>query len=303
MAEIEVDLGKMLADLRTKTREILNTVPPVQVEDGELSAADIPSAAAQKWLKIPDVVVVVCDLKGSTRLGTGKHTTSTARIYKSAVEGAVRVLHDFGADFIDIQGDGGFGVFWGARRFERALCAGVTIRTFSDDWFDELRAKDPSVPETGYKVGIASGRVLVKYLGTRNPAHDEQEPVWAGKPVNYAAKCAQAADLQQLIVTDRVWKKFEQNDYITHSCDCNVETGLKELWVSTEVEALPEDLTDAAMLKVGWCKVCGSEFCAAILDGKTRRDTVTQAHRESAMAGMWRALELKRAQRAPYPKR
>ncbi len=301
MTEIQINLDELLVDLRSRAKRVLNAVPAVEVAGPATTGADIPSAAAEKWLKIPDVVVVVCDLKGSTGLGTGKHDTSTARIYKSSVEGAVRILHDFGADFIDIQGDGGFGVFWGEKRYERALCAGITIRTFSDQWFDELRLKDASAPETGFKVGLAAERVLVKYLGTRNPAFDEQEPVWAGKPVNYAAKCAQSAELGQLVVTEAVWAKFESNDYVTHSCDCGAD-GPAELWSSTEVDTLPDGSAGAALLTVGWCETCGPDFCRAILDGEKVRSTVTQAQRTQVSAAMKAAIEMKRRARATYPK-
>src|SRR5699024_5084969 len=105
----------------------------------------------------------------STRLGTGKHAASTAAIYRAATGNVVKILHEFNADFIAIQGDGAFGVFWGAARVERALCAGITIKTFSENSLEpKLEARWDDGPETGYKVGLSSGRVLVKNIGTRN---------------------------------------------------------------------------------------------------------------------------------------
>ncbi|WP_062289326.1 hypothetical protein [Demequina phytophila] len=278
MATSTIDLVSLLDDVASSAQSTINTVPRVDEVDGDFDAADIPSAAAQRWVKIPDVVVVVCDLKGSTALGTGgKHDTTTARIYKSAVDGAVRILHEFGANYIDIQGDGGFGVFWGDNRYERAFCAGVTIRTFSDAWFAALRAKDATVPHTGYKVGIASERVLVKRLGTRNDL-EEQEPVWAGKPVNFASKCAQAADVAELIVTDKVWDRLSSNDYVAFSCDCHGAPA--ELWEAVEVEVLPEDSRGAVRLTSAWCDTCGPSFCDAIMTGARKRASVTEAKRQ-----------------------
>ena len=70
-------------------------------------------------------------------------------------------------------------VFWGDLRYERALCAGITIKTFSVDMVERLEKRWDDLPETGFKVGVASSRLLVKRIGTpRNPA--QQEPVWAG---------------------------------------------------------------------------------------------------------------------------
>jgi hypothetical protein len=135
-------------------------------------------------------------------------------------------------------------------------------------------------PKTGLKVGMAAGILAVKKVGVRGT----NEPVWAGKPVNWATKCAAAAERNELIVTRRVFQKFERNDYVTHCCDCGTDPttgertpGLgvpKELWTTTRVEMLPEEDIDCKLLKSCWCPNHGDEFCTAILEGKTRRDDV-----------------------------
>ncbi len=73
---------------------------------------------------MPSLVAVFADLKNSTQLGTGKHAASTARIYQAATGGVVDVMEEFSADFMQIQGDGVFGLFWGDQRFERAVMCG-----------------------------------------------------------------------------------------------------------------------------------------------------------------------------------
>jgi class 3 adenylate cyclase len=83
----------------------------------------------------------------------------------------VKTFDTFGADFIQIQGDGAFALFWGDRRYERAMCAGITIRTASADLVERLENKWPDIAETGFKVGVASGRVLVKRIGTPATQH------------------------------------------------------------------------------------------------------------------------------------
>jgi class 3 adenylate cyclase len=87
------------------------------VEDwaGSLDVSTLP-IEARKWIKIPDVVAVVADLRNSTQLGTDRWAASTASIYQAATGGVVEVLNQFQADFIQIQGDGAFGLFWGDRR-------------------------------------------------------------------------------------------------------------------------------------------------------------------------------------------
>lgn len=289
----KLSLESLLDTLSQEVGSVIRTVPDVEVPEGSFDAEDIPSPEANKWVKLPEIVAVVCDLKGSTHLGTGRHDTSTARIYKSSVEGAVRILHDFGADFIDIQGDGGFGLYWGDRAHERALCAAVTIRTFSEGLVDQLETKWPGLPETGYKVGIHTARALVKRIGTkRNVA--EQEAVWAGKPVNFAAKCAQSADRHQVVATQVMWDRFQKNDYIAFSCGCNGGP-TATLWTDTTVQSLPESEQAAVILNSAWCVECGPEYCDAILQGETHRDDITDEVRNSINSmKMAEALKAKR---------
>lgn len=293
MSDEPAFLTSLLDELGEEVNTVLNNSDvPVVEKDGTFKAQDIPSSSSDTWIKLPEVVAVVCDLKGSTHLGTGKHDKSTARIYKSSVEGAVRIFHDFEANFIDIQGDGGFGLFWGDRAYERALCAAVTIRTFSDELVQLLERRWPNAPETGYKVGIHAARTLVKRIGTRKVV-SEQEAVWAGKPVNYAAKCAQAAERHQVIVTQAVWERFKANDYIAFSCDCN-DGPSANLWTDTTVDRLPQDDQAAVVLESGWCEKCGPEFCDAIRAGETQRDIPTHVRGAIQKMRMQTALAAKR---------
>ena len=95
-----------------------------------------------------DVVAVVADLRNSTQLGTGgQHAASTASIYQAATGGVVGIYDQFDADFIQIQGDGAFALFWGEKRYQRAMCAAITVRTFSGDLIAQLEKKWPSLPD------------------------------------------------------------------------------------------------------------------------------------------------------------
>lgn len=294
MTDEQPFLQALLDALGDEVNTVLNiSAVPVVEKDGSFDAKDIPSSSSDTWIKLPEVVAVVCDLKGSTHLGTGKHDRSTARIYKSSVEGAVKIFHNFEANFIDIQGDGGFGLFWGDRAYERALCAAVTIRTFSEDLVERLNKRWPDAPETGYKVGIHAARTLVKSIGTRRVI-SEQEAVWAGRPVNYAAKCAQAADRHQVIVTQRVWEKFKNNDFIAFSCDCH-DGPTAKLWADTKVDRLPEEDQEAVVLHAGWCKTCGPSFCDAILAGQTKREIPSDVRLAIPKMQMEQALAAKHA--------
>lgn len=165
----DVSLVALLEDVDAKTKEEFESKPTVEEWADNFDVSELP-IEARKWIKIPDVVAVVADLKNSTHLGTGKQAASTASIYEAATGGTVKIYNRFGADFIAIQGDGAFALFWGEQRFERAMCAGISVKTFSErHLIPRLEAKWSSHADsypTGFKVGVASGRVLVKRVGT-----------------------------------------------------------------------------------------------------------------------------------------
>lgn len=295
---IEVDLTGLLNTLSDDTKTELASTPAVEDWGGTLDVATLP-ITARKWIKVPDVVAVVADLKNSTQLGTGKWAASTASIYQAATGGVVKTFDTFGANFIQIQGDGAFALFWGELRYERAMCAGITIRTSSEDLVERLEAKWSTIGETGYKVGVASGRVLVKRIGTpRNPA--QQEPMWAGKPVNYAVKAAQSTDRHEVIVTGSVWDRVSANDYLAFSCGCgggsegNPST---TIWKDTTIDKLPESdpEREGRRLVSPWCSTHGAEFCSAVLAGKRQRGDVFEARASLTKSQMQNAIRTKAA--------
>ncbi len=293
-------LVDLLDELATDTKVEFSSMPEVAEAPDGVDVASLP-IVVRKWLRIPDTVAVVADLKNSTQLGFGSKGPSTASIYQAATGGVVKIFDRFSADFLQIQGDGAFALFWGNRRFERAVCAGITIKTFSIDFTNRIEAKWSSKPETGFKVGIASGRVLVKRVGTpRNPA--QQEPVWAGKPVNYAAKAAQSADRHEMVVTGTVWDWLAANDYLAFSCSC--EPGPSDtLWEDHIIDRLASDKPESCGRKLtsAWCATHGEEYCNAVLDGKKTRSDVGDARKALQARHMsnaiWRKAEVERKDR------
>lgn len=291
----EPDLTDLLAELDSVVRDELASTPEVGPPTDTLDLDRLP-IEARRWMQLTDAVAVCADLKGSTRLGTGKqHAGSTASIYQAATGGLVKVFNQFQADFLQIQGDGVFAIFWGERRYERALCAAITVKTFSAGLVDRLAAKWPELPKTGFKVGVANSRLLVKKVGTpRNPS--EQEPVWAGKAVNYATKAAQVADRHELVVTGGVWNKISGNDYLRFSCPCDPGPS-DELWQVATIDRLPEgeEDRDGRVVRSMWCQHHGAEFCAAVLAGQRRRDDAVELRRGGDMTRMKDAVAETRA--------
>jgi class 3 adenylate cyclase len=268
-----MDLNELLEDLEVTTKSELSSMPEVVDVGDDLDVSKLP-IVVRKWTRLSEVVAVVADLKGSTTMGTGKRAASTASIYEAGTGGIVKIFDKFAADFIQIQGDGAVALYWGQSCYERAMCAGITAKTMSVHLAEEIEKKWPDGPKTGFKVGVASGRVLVKRVGTpRNPS--QQEPVWAGKPVNYATKAAQCADRHELVATGSVWDHIERNDYLTMSCTCG-DGPMDSIWKDFEINKLNEGDPErqGRRLLSSWCVAHGEEYCNAILDGQKNRPEV-----------------------------
>jgi hypothetical protein len=131
------DLSTLLDDLAATTKTEFASMPAVVDSTDDLDVGSLP-ITARKWVKMNDIVAVVADLKNSTQLGTGSKAASTASIYQAATGGVVTTFDRFNANFIQIQGDGAFALFWGDLRYERAACAGITIKTMCVDLCEQI---------------------------------------------------------------------------------------------------------------------------------------------------------------------
>ena len=131
--------------------------------------------------------------------------------------------------------------------------------------FDEFDADFVAIQGDG-----AVSKLLVKRVGV--PRTDHQEPVWAGKAVNYAAKCAQQAGVHEMIVTGSVWDFVEGNDYLAVTCPCR--NGPSDtIWSDVTIDKIHEGDGERAGRKLTsqWCDTHGAEYCAAVLAGQTER--------------------------------
>jgi class 3 adenylate cyclase len=288
----DFDLDELLGDLDDDVRTELASKPEVIDKGHDLDPSDLP-IEKRCWYRVTDVIAVVADLKNSTRLGLNKHAASTASIYEAATGGVVDVFDSFDADFVAIQGDGAFGLFWGEKRMARGVCAGITIKTYSERHLvPRLEKKWPSLPQTDLKVGIANSPILVKRVGV--PRTDHQEPVWAGKAVNFAAKCAQQADRHEMIVTGSVWDWASGNDYLAVTCECDPPRS-PSIWSDVTIEKLPDDDPDreGKRLTSLWCKIHGADYCANVLAGNSRRPDVRDERIKALKAEYLKAIRLK----------
>jgi class 3 adenylate cyclase len=244
----------------------------VQVVKRIPDTTEIPLLKPRLWLKIPDVVCVFVDMKGSTKLSASVHDESTAGAYQLFTSTAVRLFNAFKSPYIDVKGDGAFALF-NSDQVHTALAAAVTFRTFTSEVFNPT-LKEKTKLDIGAHIGIDQKTVLVRKLGLKqvDGRSDRQNEVWAGKPVNMASKLASISGEGHVLVSDRYFHNLT-DDHALLSCGC-VDDGTylgtrARLWSELKVVEITDkqmfDFDVVYRLNNRWCPNHGDEFCQAIL--------------------------------------
>lgn len=158
------------------------------------------------------------------------------------------------------------------------MCAAISLNTFGvklgQMLRDEFGEHVPEMKHSGLKIGADTGLLLVKKIGVRG---DHNEPVWAGKPVNYASKCASEVEAGRVLVTSAFFKPFLDNQYVRYSCGyTSGEQGheVSPLWIKKTLDVLGSD-PEVREVRSAWCANCGTDFAKAILRGDMDRELNT----------------------------
>ena len=233
------------------------------------------------WLQIPNVTAVFVDLKRSTELSADSTPRTSAYAYTYFVRAMVLIFERFESNYIDIHGDGVFGLFSGPQSLFYAVASAITARTQIER---DIAVRFENDTSTDWKltagVGIDRGTLLVRRLGLRGTKQNE---VWAGKPVNMAAKLSSVACSNQVVVSDRAFSRYQNASYIRRrallwTCGCSEDAqgdGLDAPIGETEylwtAEPAPEDMgldfDQIYRLESKWCCMHGAEFCETIVTG------------------------------------
>jgi class 3 adenylate cyclase len=224
----------------------------------------IPLTNPTSWLKIPDVICVFVDMLGSTKLSANKQDKGTAGAYQLFTNTAVHMFHEMDAPYIDVRGDGVFALF-NSNQIYRAFVSAISFKTFAHLEFVS-RLEQLTTVKVGCHIGIDQKTVLVRKVGLKrkNGRTDRQNEVWAGKPVNMAAKLASLSEHNQLFVSERYFEKLK-DDKARLSCTCTYGTN-QYLWKEMDVhEKKLFDFDKAYYLESNWCTTHGNEYFESLL--------------------------------------
>jgi len=226
---------------------------------------DIPIENPKVWLRIPNVICVFVDMLGSTKLSADSHDADTAGAYQLYTGTAVKLFSEFESPYIDVRGDGVFALFDEGQSY-RALAAAVTFKTFANEEFVP-RIRNATGVQVGSHIGIDRKTVLVRKLGFKRyrGRTDRQNEVWAGKPVNMAAKLAAKTADNELLVSDRYFETLK-DDVALKSCGC---PGGEKVSLWTRIDFSQDsrfDFDAAYKLKSYWCSKHGREYCEKMME-------------------------------------
>lgn len=239
------------------------------IETTEIPSTDsIPYSDPQQWMRIPSVICVYVDMRGSTALSAEERDKKTAAAYQLFTGTAVRTFTAFDAAYIDVRGDGAFGLF-DSKFPHLALACAVTFRTFcSEVIIPKIRsATNESV---GNHIAIDQRTVLVRKIGfkRRRDNIDWNNEVWAGRPVNMAAKLASRAKDDEIVVSDRYHSSLKHENALL-SCECHADFfgNKSSLWDNTYLWGNKNfDFENCYVLKSQWCQKHGREYCQSLVD-------------------------------------
>jgi class 3 adenylate cyclase len=247
---------------------LFNQRPSVTVMNSIPDTKNIPiHGNGLNWIKVPDIVCCFVDMQGSTKLSAELHERGTAKAYRYFTNTGIKIFHHFEAAYIDVKGDGVFALF-DSDQAHRALAATVSFKTFVTKEFTPKLEKVTGIRVGGH-YGIDRGSVLVRKLGVRAiDRTDRQNEVWAGQPVNVAAKLASLPQNGEIMVSDRYYTRLNGERALkTCGCQNGVYTGVHgDLWDKIDVTEDPRFEFDTAwMLKSVWCNTHGKEFCRDVV--------------------------------------
>ncbi len=269
------DIDGFISDLKEKSEERFNNFVVKPIE----SIADIEE---QAYLEKPiwlggdkKFVCLFIDLDKSSKLSFKKHPTSMAKIYDYFTQNIVDVLNHpvIGADYIDIKGDGAFGIFEGEKASFKALYCAITFKELFER---HIKPKfDTDSVKLSCKFGIHKDQILVRKIGKRGARNYNE--VWAGRLVNNAAKLSSESknitttDLNQslpILVSKEVYSDFcNNNEYGFYAC-CNNKLPVAE--TKREIFDQYDHFSDEVLgdrfyfTRVKWCEIHADHYLGLI---------------------------------------
>ncbi|MBM3210344.1 hypothetical protein FJZ39_03340 [Candidatus Saccharibacteria bacterium] len=227
-------------------------------------------------------VCLFIDLDKSSKMSFKSHAKTMAKIYDYFTQTLFDVMSIEGieAEYIDVKGDGVFGIFEGEDAVFRALSAAITFSTF---FKKHIRPKFQTDDQPmNFKAALHVDKILVRRLGKRGARNNNE--VWAGRLVNKASKlAAKTADIYEatdtyhetdfglLVISDKAYKLLEAKREYAIEC-CGHDMAGNEInpghivWEEFDT-SLDENLSESKIYYAPaiWCEICRDQVNQGLL--------------------------------------
>ena len=175
-------INDFLKEIKVQTDELTSKIN-VEPKNDILEAVEEAKIYVNTWNKVKDAVVVFSDLKNSTRISFDNTEKTMSKLLEMLNKPFIDIHTKFGAEFIDMKGDGGIAIY-SPDNYLNSILAAITVNSYYKKYVVEevrLKYKFLFIVETG----IATGDLLVKRVGIKK--NDNNFFVWSGETVNKAA--------------------------------------------------------------------------------------------------------------------
>lgn len=160
-----------------------------------------------------DATYLYADLADSTKAAQTLKPEVTAKIIRSFLNAAVRVIRHFGGQVRSFDGDRVMAIYMGEAKNTSAAKTALGINwAVNDIVWPELTSYWPTLPEywsMRHGVGIDTGEALVVRGGVRN----NNDLVSVGNAPNIAAKLSEVRGSPRSFITDAVYRDMHESCY------------------------------------------------------------------------------------------
>lgn len=119
------------------------------------------------------------------------------------------------------------------------------------------------LPDTGFKVGVATSTVLVKRIGRHR--HRTRLSCGPVRPSTTRSKQRQSGDAHELIVTGSVWDAIAEKT--TSRLRATAKHPRRDCGATMTSRNVHDDEERSGRCLISqWCATCGEGFCNAILE-------------------------------------
>ena len=227
------DLKKEFHDLNKKIEEITIS-QKIERYETVSKALEKPKLEVNTWMQIDNVVVVFSDLKNSTGISFDKQDRTMTKLLEYLNKPFIKIHNDYGAEFIEIKGDGGIAIY-SKENAIKALLASISIKTFYNEHINDKVKKTYGV-DFEVTTGISKGNLKLKLIGERGLNF----PVWAGETINLSALISKELKHKTkpnnyIGITSDIYEEIKSkklDEYLYFSCDCG---NISNLWISETI--------------------------------------------------------------------